>query len=155
MRCPRCGRNVPDYVPNCPNCGTAMSQDTALLNTGSNQQFQNYPYRQNNPIQQKHYPQPAYGLGLASMIVSICAFAFSLLILASWVFYIFAVPCGITGLVLGLVSLKQSMKINFKNTFAKVGSIIGLSFVGLSYLAGIVITVIFLAGLSIATRSIF
>lgn len=129
MICPYCNSEIRDGLKFCPKCGSQLAE-TSYQQYEQPQyqepQYQNPQYQ--NPQQQYAPPAqvvyvsnekqgvPGKGLGIASMVLGIIAFAFS----CSW--YI-SLPLGLTSLILGVVGKIKAKSAGSKNGFATAGII--------------------------------
>lgn len=145
MFCSNCGANIPDDSKACSYCGVPVNQQQP--------QFQQ-PEQQVQPAyQQPAYQSPAFsqpvprmtempgkGMGVASLVLGIV----SLVMFCIW--YL-SLPCGIVGLILGVVSMNKAKAVGMRNGTAVGGMVCSCIALGLSILI-CVLAIIGLAELS-------
>ena len=123
MFCPKCGTQNEDGSRFCYNCGTIFEEE--------NQQPQAQPVQQPmQPVQPMMQPDvkpavPGKGLGIASMIVGIIS-------LALFCFWFICIPCGIVGIVLGIIAMSKAKAAGMKNGMALAGLICSSIALGLT-----------------------
>lgn len=164
MFCPNCAGDLDDGLTQCTFCGFNLVEEQqpytdsqpyeaqvvyAEPSRYDNQQPQyNYQQPQSNYQQaQNNYYQPQYqrpaatdpgkGMGIASMVLGITS-------------YFVPIPLilPIIGAILGFMSKSNSEKAGFKNTFAIAGLVLSLVNLGmyvLSFIASIVLLIIYIA----------
>lgn len=144
MFCPKCGSQCGDNSAFCSNCGMTFNDTNSQSNQNGqvNQpnQLPTYPtqqYQQPTPppygqqpippqYQQPYQPQPIVpgkGMSIASLVLGIVAIVFCC------AFYI-SIPCGVAGLILGIIGNNKSKQFGIKNGIAVAGivcSAIGLA----------------------------
>ena len=98
MFCQNCGKQNPDGIAFCANCGAALNGAAPVA-----------PVAPVAPA-----TVPGKGLGIASMVVGIISLA---LFCTGWV----AIVCAIIGTVLGGVALKKAKDAGMKNGMATAG----------------------------------
>ena len=132
MLCSNCGANIPDDSKACSYCGVPVNQQQP--------QFQQ-PEQQAQPAyQQPVYQSPAFsqpvphmtempgkGMGVASLVLGIV----SLVMFCIW--YL-SLPCGIVGLILGVVSMNKAKSVGMRNGTAVGGLVCSCIALGLTIL---------------------
>lgn len=132
MICPYCNSEIRDGLKFCPKCGSQLAEASYQQPEQPQYQEQYQPQYQEqqyqNPQQQYVQPPvqvyvtnekkriPGKGLGIASMVLGIVAFAFS----CTW--YI-SLPLGLTSLILAIVGKIKAKSAGSKNGFATAGII--------------------------------
>lgn len=141
MFCPKCGNQCNDNSTFCSNCGTTFNNNTDSTNSMPNQvnqvnaaqpmqvpppyptqQYQQQtppppsPYGQQPIPPQYQQPVPGKGMSIASLVLGIVAIVFCC------AFYI-SIPCGVVGLILGIIGNNKSRQFGIKNGIAVAGII--------------------------------
>lgn len=149
MFCPNCGKQIADGFAFCPHCGKETSAQPkeqsgdqhGAPSGGSGgyyvnpQGYQSYGQQNYNPyVQQPPYaPQSPYtlpntkkypgrGLGIAGMVVGICALFYALLNGTATA----SIILGVLAVVFGAVSLTKGRAVGRKNGFATAGLSCGI-----------------------------
>lgn len=142
MFCTNCGANIPDDSNVCANCGVPVVQQPNFQQPEPAQPVYQQPapvqpvYQQPNPVQQTPVV-PGKGMAVASLVLGIV----SLVMFCIW--YI-TLPCGIVGLILGIVAMNKAKAVGMKNGMAVAGLVCSCIALGLM----IMIYVLALIGLA-------
>ena len=113
MFCPKCGRDNPDNVTYCANCGEALF---AWQKYAPRYQYQ--PPQQQPPYQNaENKSAPGKGLAIASMILGLATLNY-------FCYWFLSIPSGIVALILGISSCVQASSAGRKTHGMAVAGII-------------------------------
>ncbi|MBQ4120528.1 MAG: zinc-ribbon domain-containing protein [Clostridia bacterium] len=147
MKCIHCGLELISGAKFCNHCGQpvkieepqAQAQPQPQPQSNEQTEYQ-APQGNFNPYYTPGFngamppqpPLPAFGMGIAGMILGIV----SLVIFCAW--YL-AIPCAVTGLVLSVLSMNKAKAIGRKNNMALAGFICSIVALSLALLTGILV----------------
>jgi hypothetical protein len=133
-RCPECSKEYPDTSTFCTNCGKELETVPASSNQDAANTFDSVKSKikfddfkhsfGNNPTITGETANPSTGFAIASMVLGIC----SIVLTCAW---IIALPCAITGLILGYTSIVQRRSGWGMAKAGVITSIVGLALVAL------------------------
>lgn len=120
----------------CPNCGSQNDDNARFCATCSK------PFVENSQPVQPMQPAvvPGKGMGIAAMILGIVS-------LVLFCFWYLAIPCGIVGLILGILSLNKAKAVGMKNGLATAGIITSAIAIGIA----VIIVLLAAIGITAAT----
>lgn len=113
MFCSNCGAKAPDGVSNCLACGAPLACTAPRQPLEPQPPYQAYSSYQQPLI-------PGRGMGIASMVLGIVDLVLLFVWFVSW---FISIPCGILGLVLGIMAAKRASDAGMHNSMATAGII--------------------------------
>lgn len=113
MFCSHCGAKIQDGAIHCPACGAPVACAAPQQPIDPQPPFQPYaPYQP--PL------LPGRGLGIASMVLGIVDLVLLFVWFISW---FISIPCGILGLIFGIMAAKKASDAGLHNGMATAGII--------------------------------